>query len=247
MRKQSIKLAQQQISKALSRLATTETIDSGETLSGFAKKYYGNPSLWPLIALQNGFTTPQSAHLIPKGKEIQIPNKRALNPAEEKLLAEYNNQYGYSGGKKEVDQPQISFEDTSPNMQSLRYHFKLRQNPLMKEQAAQKLGLIDISNVKGFIIKHKDCNFLHPNLVSILHEVSNSPLTEYVRITEAFPATSRHTSETHFIGKAADFTISDPKQADRIARFLENKGLRVLNEYKVDTKHRTGGHIHVSL
>lgn len=242
MIKQSIKSAKNSISKALICLAKSETIDSGETLSGLAQKHYGDQSLWPLIAIENQMLTPQQAHLIPLGKQIKIPTKRPLNNREQNLLDQYKEKYHSSNKKQDFNFKQ----QTSPNSQNLDYHQKLRKNILLKEQKANELGLVDISN-SGFILKYPDCNYLDPKLVSILTQLSKSHLTDYIRITEAFPAISKHTSRTHFNGQAADFTISDPKYSDQIVKFLKSKGFKALNEYRISTRFTQGGHIHISL
>lgn len=235
----SIKLARHRVAQAL------ETIDAGETLSGLAQRHYGDQSLWPLIAVHNNLTTPHSIHYLKQGNELKIPPKRALNSREKRLYQDYMNEF-YPKKNKPQSRPQNTKKDTS-NIQSLKYHQKLRTNPLLKEEAAKQLGLTDISKVSGFILKYPECNFLHPKLASILFELSKTSLTKYIRITEAFPATVNHMSRTHFNGQAADFTISDPQQADEISKFLKDKGLKVLNEYENRFSHSTAGHIHTSL
>ncbi len=52
--------------------ASTHTVKSGDTLWAMAQKYYGDPTLYTIIAEVNGVTNPRTIH---NGTVLVIPNK----------------------------------------------------------------------------------------------------------------------------------------------------------------------------
>jgi hypothetical protein len=72
------------------------------------------------------------------------------------------------------------------------------------------------------------------------------------RVTEAYPATSKHNSTCHYNGMCFDVALTGNQNCADVTRLitiLQNAGLSVLNEYTgcngVKTANTTGGHLHV--
>ncbi|PKK92329.1 MAG: hypothetical protein CVV64_02635 [Candidatus Wallbacteria bacterium HGW-Wallbacteria-1] len=54
---------------------TTHSVVTGDTLSGIARKYYGNASLWPELQRYNSIS---NADLIYNGTQIKVPDRQTL-------------------------------------------------------------------------------------------------------------------------------------------------------------------------
>src|SRR5262249_17734801 len=55
----------------------TRTVKRGDNLSKIAKEVYGDPDMWPLIALANGIDRPD---MIKPGQELLLPPAEDINP-----------------------------------------------------------------------------------------------------------------------------------------------------------------------
>jgi LysM repeat protein len=265
----SLKLGQLVIFQALKKLAEVYKVVSGDTLSSIAKKKYQDANLWPLIALQNGLTTPQSIHIIQIGQSLTIPPKRPLAVKEKDLAQQYSAAYGYGASQpgkdvqtQSVDHPQNESGSTptsqgvTPTM-DLKHNLRMLENPVLKASEVKRLGLVDLSQLPEISIGDPRTFHAHPTLARILQEASKLPyMGGKVRVTEAFPATQQHQADTHYTGQAVDLTIGDAvdltldekiKYAQHLTDWFKNKGLHALNEYVTDTTFKHGDNIHVSL
>jgi hypothetical protein len=71
------------------------------------------------------------------------------------------------------------------------------------------------------------------------------------RVTEACPPTSTHQSVNHYNGRAVDIAIfpqgeATPQKIDQLLSDIKAVGFSyVLDEYRVNTENKTGGHIHL--
>jgi LysM repeat protein len=199
-------------------------IVAGDTLSEIAEKFYGSSDLWPIIATANNIS-PQETYRLQIGRELVIPIKRSL-----------------SGD--EVNTNKRFYPD-------LNTHKSLLQNPSQIESYVKDLELTDLSKVQGISIKSGVGQYAHPKIEEALKDLISKNIP--VRITEAFPSTGMHSSATHRNGGAVDFTIGPPgnpnaaKVAPQVVQYLKSKGFKVINEYAVDTKYKTGEHIHLSV
>jgi LysM repeat protein len=77
--------------------ATTHTVKRGDTLWDMAAKYYGDPTLYTIIAEVNGVTNPRT---ILNGTVLVIPNKSDMDAiASEKNQAKRQQLIEQAGGK----------------------------------------------------------------------------------------------------------------------------------------------------
>jgi len=216
------------------------TVQSGDSLSALAKKFYGDINLWPVLVSANKISNPD---LIQVGQKLNIPSKRSLSPEEGIYLQEYKQK------KKEVKpdthKHEVSLDSKTKPHQDHQYHQQMIKNPLLREAEIERLGLVDLSEIPGVIAKHSYSKHAHPRFVDAMQEALKLPYIERLRVTEAFPATVKHKTRAHYNGQAIDLTISNPKYADQLCDFFKKRGFSCLNEYKYDTEYKTGGHIHL--
>ena len=77
--------------------ATTHTVKSGDTLWAMAAKYYGDPTLYTIIAEVNGVTNPRT---IRNGTVLVIPNKSDMQAIQnESDSAKRQQLINQAGGK----------------------------------------------------------------------------------------------------------------------------------------------------
>ena len=112
----------------------------------------------------------------------------------------------------------------------------------LKEQVEQ-LGLVSLEGTATI----KNNPYAHPKLKQLLEQL-NSAKASINRVTEAFPPTSSHQSTTHANGRAMDFTLNNPDQAQAVVNYINKiPGFKAVNEYANQTGLSTGSHIHVQM
>jgi len=93
----------------------------------------------------------------------------------------------------------------------------------------------------------KDGKYAHKAYIKLLKKVNHLKNVKIWRITEAYPATVRHSSKGHYNGKDIDLTIRNSRNASKVCKFINKQSnFRCLNEYKKRTKYWNGNHLHIS-
>jgi LysM repeat protein len=191
------------------------TVRPGDTLSFIAQDFYGNTALWPIIAEANNIKTEQEIRSLEIGRVLDIPTERELSPEEK---------------SRRIANPKPAFFNP--------------QDKQKIEEFTKQQKLEDLSKKSSIVLKHSNSKHCDERISKALDSLS-SKMGKPIRVTEAFPPTSMHQSRSHYDGRAVDITLPDPRYADQVCQFLRQQGLKALNEYKVDTKYKTGGHIHI--
>ena len=93
--------------------------------------------------------------------------------------------------------------------------------------------------------------YVKPELAEIMRKVSSEipGFNRFTAVNDAAHGTDD--SSMHSVGKAFDFTLSNPKpsaeELDAVIKQLRGYGLKVLDEYRHKSKNWTGPHIHAAL
>lgn len=213
--------SQQSKSKASPANQNTYVVKPGDSLSTIAGKLYGNYSLWPLLFSANKDKI-KDPNVISPGWTLKVPSKRKLSPQDTQNI---------------------------PQLQPARK--KIQPTTNVVEQAKQ-MGLVSLDGI-GEV---KNNPYAVPELAQVAKEMRQYPGVKKLRITEAWPPVSNHVDRNHFNGRALDITIhdwpspptrKDFQTADALTKYLKSKGFDVLNEYRYDTRYKTGVHIHIDM
>lgn len=212
----------------------TYTIKPGDTLSGIAEELYGKTDAWPQLYSENKEAIGNNPNLIQPGTVLQLPKTLRPLTSQERALMQQQTQ---------------------------KMHNQLlpqSKDPEAIQQEAEKRGLVTL---EGLPVKESTRRaqsiYVDPRLKTLLMEIrsgvsdQNGPINApLAAVTEAWPPTVRHISQSHYTGGAVDFVVhprTDLAEIRRLVKYMQNRGFRVANEYEESYSTTTGKHIHVAV